>query len=241
MEMRKYSVSVAMAAYNGEKYIKEQIESILCQLEERDELVISLDPSTDSTESIISSFSDSRIHVVKGLGLGVKKNFENAFRHCSNDIIFLCDQDDIWMKDKIDKVVSSFSEDCYVVLHDCSVVDNDMNILDSSFFNLKNTDTGIFHNLVKNGYIGCCMAFRRELLDLILPIPEYIYMHDQFIGMAGELMGKNKLIHERLIYYRRHGDNVSDMQHGSISTMVRKRWNMVKALLELKKRRKKLL
>ena len=94
------SVSVAMASYNGEKYIKEQLESILKQLKDTDEVIISLDPSTDATEQVIASLKDKRIQVISGPGKGVKKNFENAIIHCKNDIIFLSDQDDIWLDGK---------------------------------------------------------------------------------------------------------------------------------------------
>ena len=75
------SVSVAMASYNGEKYIKEQLESILKQLKDTDEVIISLDPSTDATEQVIASLKDKRIQVIPGPGKGVKKNFENAIIH----------------------------------------------------------------------------------------------------------------------------------------------------------------
>lgn len=233
---RKYSVSVAMVAYNGKKHIYEQIQSILIQLGPCDELIISLDPSNDGTKELIQSISDSRIHLMDGLGLGVKKNVENALKHCSNEIIFLSDQDDVWKENKMDKVLSKFDENTCVVLHDCSIVDNDMNVLEPSFFKLKNTNIGIVHNLIKNGYIGCCMAFKKDLLKYILPIPDYIYMHDQWIGMVGDMIGKNILIHESLLYYRRHDENVSPMEHGNMFEMISKRWNMIKAYFELKKR-----
>lgn len=233
---RRCTISVAMVAYNGQKHIYEQIQSILIQLDQKDELIISLDPSSDDTKTIIHSIHDQRIQLIDGPGLGVKKNVENALKHCSNEIIFLADQDDVWKKDKVQMVLSKFDEDTCVVLHDCSIVDNDMNVLEPSFFKLKNTDIGIVHNLIKNGYIGCCMAFRKDLLKYILPIPDYIYMHDQWIGMVGDLVGKNVLIHEPLLNYRRHDENVSPMEHGNMIEMISKRWNMIRAYFELKKR-----
>lgn len=231
-----YSVSVAMAAYNGENYIKPQLESILSQLKEDDEVIVSLDPSTDSTKEIIQSLNDRRIKVIEGPGQGVKKNFENAIVNCKNDIIFLADQDDIWLDGKVERVLSEFKEGVCVVMHDCSIVDNDMNVLEKSFFELKNVNVGIIHNLIKNGYIGCCMAFRGELVKYIAPIPSYIYMHDQWIGMVGDKLGKNVLISDSLLYYRRHDDNVSSLQHGKLFEMISKRYNMVKAYFELKSR-----
>ena len=104
------TVSVALAAYNGEKYIKEQLSSILEQLSEDDEIVVSLDPSTDGTKEAILSLNDSRIKIVDGEGKGLIKNFENAIKNCKNDLIFLCDQDDIWLPDKVERVKREFSK-----------------------------------------------------------------------------------------------------------------------------------
>ncbi|WP_289686954.1 glycosyltransferase, partial [Faecalibaculum rodentium] len=88
-------VSVVMAACNGEEFIEAQIASIIQQLDERDELVISLDPSTDRTESLISGFQDQRIRLLKGPGQGVVSNVENGLNAAHGDYIFLADQDDI--------------------------------------------------------------------------------------------------------------------------------------------------
>lgn len=232
-------VSVAMAAYNGERYIREQLESILCQLKEDDEIIISLDPSTDSTQKVIESMKDQRIKLFQGPQKGVKKNFENALCHCQNEIIFLADQDDIWLEGKVDHVLSSFDQGVSVVLHDAKIVNNDYQILSSSFFEMKNVKAGFIHNLIKNGYMGCCMAFRKDLLQYILPIPEYIYMHDQWIGLVGEQIGKNVLIDQPYLLYRRHGDNVSDIQHGTWKEMIYKRIQMLRAYFECKRRVKR--
>ena len=112
MSRTAFSVSVAMAAYNGAPFIGNQIESILSQLKEGDELIISLDPSSDNTEEIIRAFAkrDRRIKWLRGEGKGLVNNFGNAIRHCSNDIIFLSDQDDLWKKGKVDIVLSYFED-----------------------------------------------------------------------------------------------------------------------------------
>ena len=95
--------SVAMAFYNGAKYIDEQIRSILDNMEETDELIISVDDASDGSEAILRNWveNDQRIRMIKGPGKGVVKNFENAFKHCRGEIIFLSDQDDVWKPDKI--------------------------------------------------------------------------------------------------------------------------------------------
>ena len=95
-------ISVAMAYYNGGTYIEEQMDSILSQLGEKDEVIVSVDGASDGSKPLLLKMSevDSRIHIVKGPGKGVVRNFENAIRHCNGDIIYLSDQDDIWKPDK---------------------------------------------------------------------------------------------------------------------------------------------
>lgn len=208
-------ISVALASYNGEKYIAEQIDSILMNLSENDELIISDDNSTDGTRAIIESYKDSRIHLIDGPALGVKKNFENAIKACAGRYIFLSDQDDIWEKDKVSTVLSAFeNSNCPVVVHDCTIVDEVGNVLVPSFYEYRKSGPGIIKNFWKNTYIGCCMAFDSALLKKeILPIPNDIEMHDQWIGMIGDRFGKNVFISEKLIKYRRHSDTETDCFH----------------------------
>ena len=108
--MKRKSISVAMAAYNGQKYIADQIESILNQLYPTDELVVSMDFSTDQTEEIVLEYAkkDSRIHLITGPSKGVIKNFENAIAYTQNEIIFLADQDDFWLPGKVERVLKEF-------------------------------------------------------------------------------------------------------------------------------------
>lgn len=226
-----YSVSVAMATYNGEKYIKEQIESILVNLKESDELVISDDCSSDNTIKIIKAFNDSRIKIVKGPKLGVKKNFENAIKNTKNEIIFLADQDDIWDKNKVKIVLKNFDDSTNLVIHDAIVVDKNLKKIENSFYKLRNSKKGFIKNLYKNSYIGCCMAFRRNYLDKILPIPNNIEMHDQWIGL--KIKQKNvKFINNKLIKYRRHDNNVSELIHHSVFIMIKNRFNFIKEYIK---------
>ena len=124
-----------------------------------------------------------------------------------------------------------------VVLHNAKIIDKEgRETGEDTLFALRGSRSGILKNLWKNSYIGCCMAFRKELLPVILPIPEEMYMHDYWIGTAGECMGGTGLLQEPLIGYRRHGGNVTDLQHGSLMFMLRKRLGMLKCLGILKKR-----
>lgn len=223
--MREVSVSVALASYNGEKYIEEQIRSILQNLEMQDEIIISDDGSTDRTLAIIKGFDDPRIMLFKGPGEGVKKNFENAIRYCGGRYIFLCDQDDIWAPDKVDKVVNTFLETkAPVVVHDCQIVNENGDVIEDSFYAFRKSGPGKFKNLIKNTYIGCCMAFDAALKDAFLPIPNDIEMHDQWIGIIGDNIGKNVFIGDKLIKYRRHENNASDaFNHHPVKKMLRNR------------------
>lgn len=227
-------VSVALASYNGEKYIGRQIESILRNLSAQDELVVSDDGSGDDTLRIVESFRDPRIRIVAGPGLGVKKNFENAIKNCKGKYIFLADQDDVWMDGKIDAVLEVFNEcNCPVVVHDCIVVDEEEQEIEGSFFDYRKSGPGFIKNFVKNTYVGCCMAFNADLVKTILPIPDAIEMHDQWIGLMGEKKGKPAFITDRLILFKRHGDNTSDpFHHYPLKKMIHNRLVLLKELIK---------
>lgn len=232
------SVSVAMAVYNGGKYIEQQISSILVQLSDEDELVISYDKSEDNTFKIIKRIaeSDKRVKIFQGPCKGVVLNFENAIRNCNNDFIFLSDQDDIWVENKVNVVLNEFNKtDADVILHDARVVDKDLSIILDSFFEARRCRKGILKNIIKNSYIGCCMAFRRRFVDIILPFPKKIPMHDQWIGILGERFGKVALLRDKLILHRRHGQNASGDSHSNLFRMLCWRFILFKNLLKHRK------
>ena len=226
---RNYNISVAIATYNGEKYIKDQLISILVQLEKNDEIVISDDGSTDSTIKIINGLRDKRIKMIKGPRQGVKQNFANAISHCKGKYIFLADQDDVWMSDKIKKVLEVFeNEKCMCVIHDCIVFDsNSNNDIYDSYYEFRNSGKGILKNIWKNTYIGCCMAIDGKMKKKVLPIPNDIEMHDQWIGIISEKNGKCIFIKDKLIKYRRHDNNVSKMNHHSVIKMFTNRIRLI--------------
>lgn len=221
-------VSVALAAYNGEKYLKKQLDSILGQLGPRDEVVVSDDGSADHTLNIIRDYcaADARIRLVHGPGKGIKQNIANAIAHTNGTFIFLADQDDVWMPDKVRRVLQVFWEQrCHVVVHDCVVVGEDLTqVIFPSFFEYRGYGAGMWRNIWKNQYIGCCMAFHKDLKPYILPIPDDIQMHDQWIGVINDKhRGGTVFFKEPLLYYRRHGDNVSDFGRNSVWVMIKNR------------------
>lgn len=213
------NVSVAMATYNGEKYLKQQVDSILSQLGSEDELVISDDHSSDGTLSIIEQYmkEDPRVKLFMNEESGVISNFDNALKHTGNDIIFLSDQDDIWKPEKVKTVKSYYEKNPKVqmIMSDITVVDNNLNTTIDSFYEFRGSRSGVIKNIVKNSYIGCAMSFRKELKEQILPIPRNVPMHDMWIGLVADMNKSALLIPEKLIYYRRHDANVTSVENTS--------------------------
>lgn len=240
MVNRKEKVSVAMATYNGEKYIKEQIETILNNLDDKDELVISDDGSSDMTIEIINKINDKRITLLEGPKKGLKKNFENAIKNTTGDLIFLSDQDDIWMENKVEKVLECFNNNNYILIqHDAIVVDEKDKVIYESFAEHRKVKTGVIKNLIKNSYHGCCIAFRKELIKEILPIPDNVYLHDEWIGIVAELNGKTYFLNEKLIKYRRHSENTSSFKHLPVKEMFLNRVNYTKEIYKYNKNKEK--
>lgn len=225
-------VSVVMAAYNGEKYIREQLLSVLKQLSENDEVIISDDNPYTGTYEAVKEYieSDGRIRYIKGPGKGVIKNFENAISAAEGDYIFLCDQDDVWLDGKVSAVSKELDNGAVVVMHDAIVTDENLNPVKQSFFEAMGSGTGIIKNIIKNTYIGCCMAFSKNLKPFILPFPDDLPMHDQWIGLAGEKAGRVALIKEPLIYYRRHSGAVTGGRT-SFSQKLKWRMSIIKAVM----------
>lgn len=203
-------VSVCLSVYNGERFLTEQIFSILSQLGPNDELIISDDGSTDKTIEIVNSISDNRITFIYNEGKhGVNGNFENALYHAKGDYIFLSDQDDVWLPNKVKDCITALSQSDLVV-HDCSVVDGNLRIIYPSYFKQFNSRKGYIKNIIRNTYIGACMAFRKDVLEYILPFPSnFPVYHDGWIGSMVELMGKVKFLDVPCILYRRHDSNMS--------------------------------
>ena len=202
-------LSVCIATYNGSLFINAQLQSILAQLSADDEVIISDDGSIDDTIQSINALADPRIKWA-GCGgrLGVVKNFERALAAAQGDVIFLSDQDDIWLPGKVTACRQALQTHLLVVT-DCCIVDADLTETQPSFFKLRNSGPGIRHNLIRNSYLGCCMAFRRELLTYALPIPARAPMHDMWLGMVAETCGTVCFLPIPYILYRRHSQNAS--------------------------------
>ena len=202
-------ISVCMTTYNGAQFIEKQLNSIVYQLGQDDEIIISDDQSTDDTLQIINKFSDSRIKVFRNnIRLGPVKNFQNALQYSTGKFIILADQDDIWLPDKVEDTYSLLLDND-LILADCEVVDNSGKVIHPSFFEFRGSRPGFWSNLYRNSYVGCCMAFRRDIFAYILPFPNQIHMHDWWIGLLVEAKGRVSFYKKPLIKYVRHGGNAS--------------------------------
>lgn len=202
--------SVAMATCNGSLYVKEQVASILSQLGLNDELIIADDASVDSTVKVIQSIDDPRIKLYRVSFNSWVKNFEFALTKCSGNYIFLADQDDVWAPGKLSIMKGHLRANDFVVSNAMVTNKEGLQLFPlyknpASFMNSQN----LLWKLFKSPTPGCCMAFKRELLDYILPIPENMYMHDRWIWAMGCIYRKPVVIDEMLLYYRRHGKNVT--------------------------------
>jgi len=225
-----------MATYNGEKYIKQQIESILAQLSDDDEVIISDDSSTDNTIGIIKSFNDKRLKVfVNTHAKGPVGNFATALANASFDFIFLADQDDLWLEGKVKRHMELMQQ-FELVVSDAIVVTEDGTVLFESFFKARNSGKGFFKNLKKNSYLGCCMSFRRSLLNKPFPFPKKLYMHDWWLGLVAEIEGNICFCEERFLHYIRHTNNATQTLQTKLplSKMIANRWGFIKALIILK-------
>lgn len=198
-----------MATYNGEKYIKEQIDSILIQLGVNDELIISDDGSSDKTLEIIMGIDDKRIKLYKNINIhGYAHNFENALKHTSGDYIFFSDQDDVWLPNKVERMLPYLKSDNFVI-SDAYITNENLEIKDR-ISTWRKYKKGYFRNLYKSIYAGCTCAFTKNIKDFCLPFPETLYIqHDNWIGLLSELKFNVINVNEPLIYYRRHDKNTS--------------------------------
>lgn len=202
-------ISVCMATYNGQQFLIPQLVSILSQLGPNDELIVSDDGSTDDTVSLIKSLEDKRIKMIAGAPLrNPALNFERAIKAAQGEFIFLSDQDDIWLPGRVDAAIRWMAEYDMVVV-DCDIINEAAEVVLHSYFSIRKSGSGIFHNLKKNTYLGACMSFRKRIAAHALPFPPGVPMHDIWLGWVAEFVGKVKFLPEVYVHYRRHTGNVT--------------------------------
>ncbi len=210
------TVSVCLASYNGEKFIEEQLTSILSQIGARDEVILVDDASTDSTLRIVKNLADARIEIVPlERNVGHVMAFEKAIALASNEIIFLSDQDDIWFPGKYGRMLEEFgaADLPVLVVHSLSSINEYGQALSQSWLSLR--DASLFGlsflllELLKPRVFGSAAAFKSSLRRIMLPFPRYVYAHDHWLTICAAMTGNTKFIVDNLVYRRIHEQNVT--------------------------------
>ena len=225
--MVRAAISVCMPTYNGARYIKEQLDSIVAQLEDNDEVIVVDDGSRDGTRSILEGFAqrDDRIRVIMNTkNVGVVGAVEIAVANASREIIFLSDQDDIWLAGKVERALSKLDQDGIVAVLSNSEIFVDNKSTGTLFFGSGYQPRfSIGAQLYKNDFIGCCMCFKKSILSTALPFPKRISMHDWWLGVNALAAGGVVFDEEPSILYRRHGANLSPSSRRGIASIIRSR------------------
>ena len=229
-------ISVALVTYNSEKYINEQIDTILLNLDPEDEIVISDDGSSDSTLEILNNYrkNDPRFHVHIIEHSGCNRNYENAMKHCSGDIIFLSDDDNVWCKEKVSRIKQVFESNPKIgfVMHDCEVCDAFLNPIGPTYFELRKAKPGLWRNIMRVSYGGSLIAFRKELLKYMLPFPKRMpVFYDEWIGAMASKHSKVVFIPDILSKWRRHEGSQSTGYLSSDGKVVTKKKKSLKGSL----------
>lgn len=236
-------ISVCMAAYNGERYITAQLQSILSQLAPQDEVIVVDDDSKDTTREKILALNDSRIQFIQhDHNCGVSQTFEDAIRAASGGILFLSDQDDIWAPNKVSVILEAFRShpEATLIATDNALIDASGTLLSKSYFAGRGRfHPGLWANLIRNRFGGCTMAFRAYIVEEILPLPhKYDVLHDIWIGVRNTLAGyKSLYIAEPLVFNRRHSSTATGQGRLTVARKIRIRIHLLLALAEFKLRK----
>lgn len=233
LESSEPKVSACMAAYNGGPFVEAQMRSILSQLKPQDEVVIVDDGSTDDTADRIERLGDQRIRLMRHeRNAGVVATFEDALRSATGEILFLCDDDDIWAPAKVRRFLDVFKSkpEVEIATSRVQMIDENDRPLPDSLINRRGRFLpGFWRNLYMNHYQGSAMAIRASLLGRVLPFPLHrLFLHDAWIGTRNDLMGgRAAFIDEDLLFYRRHMKNASRTE--PLPRQIRKRIELLLA------------
>jgi glycosyltransferase involved in cell wall biosynthesis len=207
------AVSVVMALYNGRRFLEPQVASVLAELGPMDELIVVDDASSDDSVELLAKLGDGRIQIHRNArNVGVLGSFERGLSLACHDIVFLCDQDDVWLPGKRAAFLAAFrgATNPVVVISDAQLIDGRGELLSASFMATRGGfRDGVWSNVFRNRYLGCAMALRREVASVALPLPRYVPMHDMWLGVLGTILGNVTYLPQPYLQYRRHEHNVS--------------------------------
>ena len=222
--MHQTLISVALATYNGEKFIREQLNSILWQTYPDFELVIADDCSTDGTSEILKEYAEKYPNVrlcPNTPKAGMVKNFEKTLRNCRGDFIAFADQDDIWLPDKLQYLFDNIDDDTTMIYHDGAYIDDRGNFMNKRVSDYRKLVNGrnLFLMDEESGLFICghAMLFRKELLRKALPLSE-LRNHDGWITCIAILEGNLKSLPDAKVLYRQHSNNV----YGGLGSRVKR-------------------
>lgn len=227
-------ISILLSTYNGEKYLKQQLDSLFSQTYKNFEIIARDDGSQDKTLEILQSYNTSIIDSKENLG--AKGSFgallEYAVQDSASEYFMFCDQDDVWESNKIKKTLvkmqelqSRYHDEALLVHTDLKVVDEKLNILDNSFWkyeHIKPQVNSLNRLLMQNTITGCSVMINKKLADLALPIPSDSIMHDWWLGLVASKFGKIGYLEEATILYRQHGNNDTGAKKYNLSYTVNK-------------------
>lgn len=212
-------VDILLATYNGEKYLREQLDSLLVQTYKNIRIIISDDSSTDATKKILKEYEEKDDRIIfyeQEKNLGVVLNFEFLLKKVESNYYMFADQDDIWNDDKVEKSLKKLKEtDADLVFTDLQVVDDELNVINESYWDLKGlrqkiTQCNSFEALYLNNYVtGCTILAKSETINKILPLPntsKYV-LHDYWTALIISQSGKIEYLDEATIKYRQHKNN----------------------------------
>lgn len=216
-------IDILMATYNGEKFIKEQMDSIISQSYSDWRLIISDDCSKDGTVSIVKKYQKQYPDKILLFGNDVpsgsaQNNFFNAIKYATSDYVMFSDQDDVWLPDKIENTFNKmiemekeYGKNTPVLIHtDLKVVDRNLKTINDSLFKMMNMDSNrcAFNNLlVQNIVIGCTVMGNRALFNYLKKVPKNAVMHDMWIALIASAFGVIGFVDKSTILYRQHGNN----------------------------------
>ncbi len=221
----KDTVAILMATYNGEKYLRQQLDSLLEQTYQDFTIYISDDCSADETVAIIqeysSHFPEKIVYISNEQNCGLVNNFEKLLNACDEEYMAFCDQDDIWHSKKLEVLMDAIVQmkqrhpNAALLVHsDLCLIDQDGKIVHNSYFQFRKyklkQSKDIGHILGPCGVMGNTMLINKELKELALPFPAYLDIHDYWIALQAELFGKRKTLHTQLVKYRIHNNNYSN-------------------------------
>jgi glycosyltransferase involved in cell wall biosynthesis len=237
--MNDDSISVCIATFNGEDFIIQQIDSILNNIRVNDEIIIVDDCSTDKTVEIISDLNDKRIKLFTNqTNSGEVFSFNRALSLAKNNLIFLSDQDDVWLKGRAELMIQKLKLNrSFLLSSNFDWIDKDNNYLDIFYDGVSSKDSlKHFKNIVdifvgRTNYFGCSMLLLRNALNIILPIPRFVESHDLWIALVANILKKNCHIDDKTFLKRSHKNNLTSTI--SNRNFLKKIWSRIIFLLSV--------